>query len=420
MTNISSTVSQSDHDSESPAHRVTALETVRSALQPNAVFVLVHGADGQVGVGETFYGGASVEAYIHDVAAFALQAPGRHSPARVSRQLAGYVGYSGSGTEVRGNSAIDVALWDLLAKESGLPLRDLLGGPIVESIEVYNTCAGNDYVRSNAQQSSNNWGLPLADGPDRYDDLWRFLHEPARLARDLVDEGYRGMKVWPFDLAAEASGGDHRADLSFGLGVLDSIRDEVGDSMDLYVELHSLWQPRGAERVLRALEPYGLAWAEDPIRADRYEALAVLREGTSVPIALGENLGAGYNSYKPLLDARATDIAIIDVGWSGGITNAMRTAALADQYGVPVAPHDCTGPVSLAVATHLVTAIPNGHVQEVARSFYHGWYGQVSEGYPAIADGRITPSTAPGHGVTLRPEMLMDPSTIRRVTTIGS
>ena len=75
MTNISSTVSQSDHDSETPSHRITALETVRSALQPNAVFVLVHAADGQVGVGETFYGGAGVEAYIHGVAAFALQQP---------------------------------------------------------------------------------------------------------------------------------------------------------------------------------------------------------------------------------------------------------------------------------------------------------------------------------------------------------
>jgi galactonate dehydratase len=419
MTSITSRVAQPE-DSETLFPRIVSIETVRSSLQPNAIFVLVHGADGQVGVGETFYGAASVEAYVHEIAALALQAPGRHSPARVSGLLSGYVGYSGSGTEVRGNSAIDIALWDLLAKQSNRPLRELLGGPFVESIEIYNTCAGNDYVRSNSQQSSNNWGLPLAGRAERYDDLWRFLNEPARLARDLVDEGYRGMKVWPFDLAAEASGGDHRADLKFGLGVLDAIREEVGDSMDLYVELHSLWQPRGAERLLRALEPYGLAWAEDPIRSDRNEALAVLREGTSVPIALGENVGAGYNSYKPLLDARSMDIAIIDAGWSGGITTAMRTAALADQYGVPVALHDCTGPVSLAVATHLVTAVPNGHVQEVARSFYHGWYGQVSEGFPGIADGRITPSAAPGHGVTLRPEMLLDPSTIRRVTAIES
>jgi len=419
MTSITSRVAQPE-DSETLFPRIVSIETVRSSLQPNAIFVLVRGADGQVGVGETFYGAASVEAYVHEIAALALQAPGRHSPARVSGLLSGYVGYSGSGTEVRGNSAIDIALWDLLAKQSNRPLRELLGGPFVESIEIYNTCAGNDYVRSNSQQSSNNWGLPLAGRAERYDDLWRFLNEPARLARDLVDEGYRGMKVWPFDLAAEASGGDHRADLKFGLGVLDAIREEVGDSMDLYVELHSLWQPRGAERILRALEPYGLAWVEDPIRSDRYEALAVLREGTSVPIALGENVGAGYNSYKPLLDSRAMDIAIIDVGWGGGITTAMRTAALADQYGVPVAPHDCTGPVSLAVATHLVTAVPNGHVQEVARSFYNGWYGQVSEGFPGIADGRITPSAAPGHGVTLRPEMLLDPSTIRRVTAIES
>jgi L-alanine-DL-glutamate epimerase-like enolase superfamily enzyme len=221
MTNISTTVPKFDQDSGDPGHRIVAVETVRSTLQPNAMFVLVHSDDGQVGLGETFYGAASVEAYIHEVAAVALQAPGRHSPARVSRQLAGYVGYSGSGTEVRGNSAIDIALWDLLARQSGQPLRDLLGGPVVESIDVYNTCAGNDYVRSNAQQSSNNWGLPIAGDPDRYDDLWRFLHEPAKLARDLFDEGYRGMKVWPFDLAAEASGGSHRADLSFGLSVPD-------------------------------------------------------------------------------------------------------------------------------------------------------------------------------------------------------
>lgn len=401
------------------APRLTAIETVRSPIQSNVLHVLLYDTDGNIGLGETFYGASSVENYVHETATIALRSSENVSPQHIAGRLSSYVGYSGSGAEVRGNSAIDIALWDLLAQRAQLPLRTLIGGPVVNSIPVYNTCAGNDYVRVESRQSSSNWGIGEADASrGRYEDLWRFLNEPAALAQDLVDQGYRGMKVWPFDLAAEDSRGDHTADLRFGLGVLEQIRNAVGDQLDLYVELHSLWQPKGAERLLKAIEPFGVTWAEDPIRADRTEALASLRASTNVPIAVGENLGAGYNSYKPLLDARAIDVAIIDIGWSGGITQALKTASLADHYGVPIAPHDCTGPVSLAVAAHVVTAIPNGYVQEVARAFYHGWYQDVSSGVPTIADGFVTPSDAPGHGVSLTPEFLSRPDTMRRVTRL--
>jgi galactonate dehydratase len=399
--------------------RLAAVETVRSPIQSNVLHVLLHDTDGNIGLGETFYGASSVENYVHETAAIALRSAHNLSPQNIAGRLSSYVGYSGSGAEVRGNSAIDIALWDLLAQRAQLPLGTLIGGPVVTSIPVYNTCAGNDYVSAESRQSSSNWGIGGANATrGRYEDLWRFLNEPAALAQDLVDEGYRGMKVWPFDLAAEESRGDHTADLRFGLEVLEQIRSAVGDKLDLYVELHSLWQPKGAERLLRAIEPWSVSWAEDPIRADHTEAIAALRASTNVPIAVGENLGAGYNSYKPLLDARAIDVAIIDIGWSGGITQALKTASLADLYGVPIAPHDCTGPVSLAVATHLVTAVPNGYVQEVARAFYHGWYNDVSTGVPTVADGVITPSDAAGHGVSLTPEFLARHDTTRRVTRL--
>jgi L-alanine-DL-glutamate epimerase-like enolase superfamily enzyme len=408
----------SDLNASAVESRIVAVETIRTPAQSNVLFVLLHADDGTVGLGETFYGASGVESYVHETAVTALKGLPVHSPVRVARALSSYVGYSGSGAEVRGNSAIDIALWDLLARQAQQPLRNLLGGPFQESIPVYNTCAGNDYVRAESRQSSSNWGIGDSTSAGRYEDLWRFLNEPAALARDLFDQGYRGMKVWPFDLAAEAARGDHTADLRFGLGVLDAIKDEVGDSMQLYVELHSLWQPKGAERVMRALQPYGLTWVEDPVRADHFDVLAALRQSTGVPIAVGENLGAGFNAYKPLFDAQATDIAIIDIGWSGGITQAMKTAALAEQYGVPVAAHDCTGPVALAVATHFVTAVSNGYVQEVARAFYHGWYRTVAEGFPTIADGVITPSSSPGHGVTLSPTLLADETTMRRITRL--
>jgi galactonate dehydratase len=403
-----------------PAARIAAVETVRTPVQANVLFVRLHAADGLVGLGETFYGASSVEDYIHETAALTLAAESVGAPARIARSLHGYVGYSGSGAEVRANSAIDIALWDLLGKRSGQPLRHLLGGPVVDTIQVYNTCAGGDYIRAESRQASSNWGLSNG-GPRRpYEDLWRFLNEPGVLARELWEQGYPGMKVWPFDLAAEVARGAHTADLRPGLRILDEIREAVGEEMALYVELHSLWQPKGAERLLTALQPYGIAWAEDPVRPDHYLALGTLRETCGVPIAVGENIGAGYNAYKPLLDARAMDVAIIDIGWSGGITQAMKTAALAEQYGVPVAPHDCTGPVALAVAAHVVTAVPNGYVQEVARAFYHGWYAEVSTGFPVLAEGNIRPPDTPGHGVSLDDSLLSSPAAVRRLTRVTS
>ena len=133
---------------------------------------------------------------------------------------------------------------------------------------------------------------------------------------------------------------------------------------------------------------------------------------------MGKSIGAGDNAYKPLLDARAIDVAIIDVGWSGGITTAMKTAALAQQYGVPVAPHDCTGPMALAAATHLVTAVPEGFVLEVARAFLHEWYPIMATGLPVVNGGLIRPADAPGHGVVLTESFLSDVGTRRRVTSL--
>jgi L-alanine-DL-glutamate epimerase-like enolase superfamily enzyme len=385
--------------------RITSVQTVRSPRQRNVIWVILTAEDGTTGLGETFYGASAVEEYLHAQVAPVLLTEPNPTPQSVRRRLRGYVGYAGSGVEVRGNSAVDIALWDLEARRARRPLRHLLGGPARDAIAVYNTCAGNDYVSLDSRQASSNWGI-AGTPTTRYEDLWAFLHRPGELARDLRDEGYGGMKVWPFDLAAEDSGGDHTADLRFGLSVLDAIKESVGDDLDLYVELHSLWQPHGAERVLRALEPYGLTWAEDPIRPDHTRALSSLRGSTSVPIAVGENLGDGFNAYGPLFDAAATDFAIIDIGWGGGITAALSVAALAEQHGVPLAPHDCTGPVALAVATHFVTTVPNGYVQEVARAFYHGWYGDVAVGVPVVRGGEITPSDAPGHGVELTPDFL--------------
>jgi galactonate dehydratase len=256
--------------------KIVKIESVRSAIQPNVTHILVTDSDGITGLGETFYGATSVEAHLHDVIVPTLiaESPGVN-PASVSRVIQGYVGYSGSGAEVRARSGLDIALWDIAAKRAGLPLRKLLRPAAPDSIPTYNTCSGLKYVNAESRQSSSNWGFSGESRPDGdYEDLWAFLHEPARLARELLDSGYTGMKVWPFDLAAESSGGSSAADLSFGLSVLEAIRDEVGMEMDLYLELHSLWQPEAAAKLIREVEKFSLKWVEDPIRADQLTELA--------------------------------------------------------------------------------------------------------------------------------------------------
>lgn len=401
--------------------KIAKIESVRSTIQPNVTHVVVTDTDGITGLGETFYGASSVEAHLHDVIVPTLMAEKPvATPAAVAGVVHGYVGYSGSGSEVRARSALDLALWDIAAKRAGLPLRKLLRPDALSTMPTYNTCSGNKYVNAESRQSSSNWGFSGNQRPDGdHEDLWAFLNEPGRLARELLDAGYRGMKVWPFDLAAEASGGSESADLSFGLSVLEAIRDEVGMEMDLYLELHSLWQPKAAEKLAKELERFSLAWIEDPIRADHTEELADLRKIASMPVACGENLGSGVNGYRHMIQQQAVDVMIMDLGWCGGITDALPLMTQSKEAGILTAFHDCTGPVSLAVATQVSLASENTKVQEVARAFWHSWYGQMASGYPELVGGDIQVSDEAGHGATLLPEFLKASTTTVRLSNLG-
>jgi len=133
--------------------KVTAVETIRLGEFPNVLWVQVHTDEGLVGLGETFMGAAAVEAYVHETAGPYLV--GR-DPLLIdlhARSLYGYIGFRSSGAEMRGNSAIDIALWDLLGQATGRPIHALLGGASRPAIRIYNTCAGYRYIRNRPVQS---------------------------------------------------------------------------------------------------------------------------------------------------------------------------------------------------------------------------------------------------------------------------
>ena len=134
--------------------KITALETIRLAEFGNLVWVRLHTDDGLVGLGETFMGAAAVEAYLHESVAPKLIGQDPLQIEARNASLNNYLGWRGSGVETRGNSAVDLALWDIYGKAIGQPVSIALGGRSRDTIRTYNTCAGYKYIRDARAQNS--------------------------------------------------------------------------------------------------------------------------------------------------------------------------------------------------------------------------------------------------------------------------
>lgn len=396
--------------------KVTDIETVRLDGLPNILWVRVHTDEGIVGLGETFYGTQAVEGHIHQTIAPYLIGKDPRNIERHQAHLIGYLGFVGSGAEVRGRSAIDIALWDILGKSVGLPLCDLLGGKVRDSVKAYNTCAGYSYVQTRPTQGTDNFGLDARKG--KYEDLQGFLTQADAVAESLLEMGITAMKIWPFDYAAEKTRGQFISsdDLRKGLEPFEKIRKAVGDRMDIMCELHSMWNRPMATRIARELEQFKPLWVEDPVMMDHLDSIGEVARATRSPIAVGETRGL-MADYRYLLDLNALSLLIMDMSWCGGVSEAKKIASMASTYHTPVAFHDCSGPVVLAVSTHLALHTQNCFVQEMVRAFYYGWYGDMVDGLPLLQDGQLSVSETPGNGVELRADVLERDDCRRRVTT---
>jgi len=393
--------------------KITRLETFRSTEHPNLLWLQVHTDDGLVGLGETFYIPAAVESVIHDFAAPLLLGQSAFDRERHWQALFSYANFFGfAGAELRAVSAVDLALWDLLGKHTGQPVLRLLGGQTRDTIRVYNTCVNTP----------------------RYADQDGFLRTPGALAESLLAQGITAMKVWPWDQfapqlnvgavtgpagwsAVGPVGHDLRPEqLARGLWTVQEIRRAVGDRMQIAVEGHSRWDVNCALRSARALEPYDVMWMEDIIQPESAPDLARLVRETRVPQCVSERLFTRH-AYRRILDADAVHVVMPDVIWTGGLSEAVKIATLADTHHLPIAPHDCTGPVNLFACLHLCAAMPNAMIMETVRGFCEGYYRDVvAEPVPLREGQAILTEFGAGLGVSLRPEFLARPGITRRVS----
>ena len=225
------------------------------------------------------------------------------------------------------------------------------------------------------------------------------------------------MKIWPFDPAADKNRGQSisTADLKAALEPFEKIRKAVGDRMQIMVEFHLMWQLLPAIEIARVLEPYGTFWHEDPIKMDSLSSLKRYAEASTAPIAASETLGSRW-AFRDLIETGAAGIFNLDISWCGGLSEARKIAAMAEAWHLPIAPHDCTGPVVLCASTHLSLNAPNALIQESVRAFHRTWYRDLVTALPPIEKGRITVPPGPGLGLELNPDLDRVFTTTRRTS----
>ena len=402
--------------------KITAVETIQVGEFPNLLWVEIRTDEGIVGLGETFYAVAPVVAHIHETCAPWLLGRNPLEIDRISHHfLNTYLGFGSVGVEMRAASAIDIALWDVFGQFTEQPIYQLLGGASREKIRIYNTCAGYEYSRVKPTQGTDNFGLPARlDRKKRpYEDLHGFLHDAGELAESLLEMGITGMKIWPFDAAAEASNGTYisNSDLKKALQPFEKIRRAVGDRMEIHVEFHSMWHLPPAIRIASAVEEFDPFWYEDPIKMTNLDALADYAHRTDVWVTASETL-ATRTGFRDLFQKRAVSVCMLDIAWCGGLSEAKKIAAMAESWSLPVAPHDCTGPITLTASVHLGINCPNTLVQEMVRAAYYGWYSSLVTELPSIKAGHITAPRGAGLGTKLQPGVARRKDAIVRRTSV--
>jgi len=366
--------------------KVTRVETIRVGEFPEIVWVHLHTDEGVVGLGETWYAASVVEAAIHD--RFGPMLIGR-DPFAVERHwtdmfhLSDHAGYGGA--EMRAISALDMALWDIKGQAAELPVYELLGGAVRKRVRVYAT------------------SMPYEGAGEE--------------ARRLLDEGITAMKGGPTIPLAVASDGQFLSpkDLDRALKPIRDIRDAVGMDMQIANDAHGKWTLPVAIRIAQAMEPYEMMWQEDLMPLLNPEALLRLQEATKTPVCISERLLTRWQ-LRQFIENGSARIVMPDLIWTGGISETHKVAILASAHQVPIAPHDCTGPVNIFACAQVCISSPNTMIQEHQPGYYKGWYGRFVDPNLDIRDGFLHAPQRPGIGTRLRPEVRERPDAAVRVS----
>ncbi|QFU90988.1 D-mannonate dehydratase ManD [Amycolatopsis sp. YIM 10] len=293
-------------------------------------------------------------------------------------------------------AAVDCALWDILGKETGRPVHELLGGAARDGVLVYGHASGQTLDE-------------LTDDVAHYLELgYRAIRVQAAVPG--LDSTYglhhpgTGHTYEPADGAAPADNVWHTpAYLDFAPQMMAAVRERHGYGFHLLHDVHHRLSPLEAAQLGKSLEPYRMFWIEDPTPAEDQEAFRTIRQHTTTPIATGEVFNSIWDC-QTLITERLIDYIRTSVSHTGGITHLRKIFDLAALYGVRTGSHGAgdLSPVSFAAALHLDLTVPNFGIQE-----YMGHLdpaGEVFRTSYTFQDGYMRPGDAPGLGVEIDEE----------------
>lgn len=281
-------------------------------------------------------------------------------------------------------SGIEQTLWDIKGKSLGLPVYDLLGGPVRDKIQVYCWIGG-----------------------DRPDDT-------AAAAKEKAAQGYTAVKM---NGTAELDYIDSYAKIDAAVSRVAAIRDACGKDFGIAVDFHGRVHQAMARILMKELEPYRLMFVEEPVLIENFEVFKDLRRHTVTPIATGERNFTRWG-FKDIITSGCVDIIQPDLCHAGGILECKKIAAMAECYDIAVAPHCPLGPIALAACLQFDWGTPNAVIQEQSLGIH---YNQGADLLDYLADksvfeyrnGCVYRNNAPGLGIEVNEEV------VRKAAEIG-
>ena len=274
-------------------------------------------------------------------------------------------------------SAFDIACWDIIGKQVGAPIHQLIGGSMRRKVRLYSNGWYNDCVT-----------------PDQF----------GQRAKQIAKMGYTGLKFDPF-----GSYYDWIDEKGLGLAYdrVKAVRDATEGKVDLLIEHHGRFNPNSAIMIAKKLREFDPLFMEEPIHPENLDGLKKYREATDVRVALGERI-LTKEQVAYLLSNNLADFLQPDITNIGGVTQTRKVASIAEAYGVEIAFHNAFGPIQNAVTIQVDAAIPNFLIQESFYDVFPAWKRQLVKNQSKVENGYAAVPTTPGLGVEVDEKVLED------------
>lgn len=267
-------------------------------------------------------------------------------------------------------ATIEMACWDIIGQALGKPVYQLLGGAVRDRIKAY----------------ANGW-YTVERSPEEF----------HRAACRVVAKGYQALKLDPFGAGFYEL---DRGEKIKAVALVEAVRDAIGPSAELLIEMHGRFNPATAIEMARELEPFKPSWIEEPVPPENLSALKKVAEKVNIPVATGERLHSRHE-FRSLFELQAADILQPDITQCGGLLETKKLASWAEMYYMLIAPHNVGGPVSTAASLHFAASTPNFKIQEHFNDFADPWVKSAAPGNPEVIDGYFALPQGSGLGVKL-------------------